>query len=33
MWMNMQSHYDLELAERELADRIAAEVQPYQKSA
>ena len=31
MWMNLQSQYDLELAERELADRISAEVQPYRK--
>jgi addiction module HigA family antidote len=33
MWMNMQSEYDLELAEAELADRIASEVQPYRKTA
>jgi antitoxin HigA-1 len=33
MWMNMQSQYDLELAEAELADRIASEVQPYRKTA
>ena len=33
MWMNLQSHYDLECAEAELADRIDHEVQPYQKSA
>lgn len=33
MWMNMQSQYDLELAEAELAERIDAEVQPYQKTA
>jgi addiction module HigA family antidote len=33
MWMNLQSRYDLELAERELADRVDSEVQPYQKSA
>jgi antitoxin HigA-1 len=33
MWMNMQSQYDLELAEAKLAERIDAEVQPYRKSA
>jgi addiction module HigA family antidote len=33
MWMNLQSRYDLELAESELSDRIASEVQPYQKTA
>jgi antitoxin HigA-1 len=33
IWMNMQSQYDLEVAEAELADRIASEVQPYQKTA
>jgi plasmid maintenance system antidote protein VapI len=33
MWMNMQSQYDLQLAEAELAERIDAEVQPYRKSA
>jgi antitoxin HigA-1 len=33
MWMNMQSQYDLELAEAELSDRIANEVQPYRKTA
>ncbi len=29
MWMNMQSQYELELAEAELSERIASEVQPY----
>jgi addiction module HigA family antidote len=33
MWMNMQSQYDLELAESELSARIASEVQPYRKTA
>jgi addiction module HigA family antidote len=33
MWMNMQSQYDLQVAEAELAERIDAEVQPYRKSA
>jgi plasmid maintenance system antidote protein VapI len=33
MWMNMQSQYDLDLAEAELAERIASEVQPYQRTA
>jgi addiction module HigA family antidote len=33
MWMNLQSRYDLEKAEAELSDRIASEVQPYQKTA
>jgi plasmid maintenance system antidote protein VapI len=32
-WMNLQSHYDLEIAETELADQIDHEVQPYRKSA
>jgi addiction module HigA family antidote len=27
-WMNLQSHYDLELAQRQLGDRVADEVQP-----
>ena len=33
MWMNMQSQYDLEVAEATLADQIASEVRPYQKTA
>jgi antitoxin HigA-1 len=33
MWMNLQSHYDLEVAEAALAERIASEVRPYQKTA
>src|SRR5579863_4755240 len=33
MWMNLQSRYDLEVAENELADQIASEVQPYRKTA
>jgi plasmid maintenance system antidote protein VapI len=32
MWMNMQSHYELEVAEEALAERIDGEVQPYRKS-
>jgi len=28
MWMNLQSHYELEVAEDDLAERIAREVQP-----
>jgi len=27
-WMNLQSHYDLEMARRQLGDRVAGEVQP-----
>jgi len=33
MWMNMQSQYDLEVAEAAFAERIDSEVRPYQKSA
>jgi addiction module HigA family antidote len=33
MWINMQAQYDLEVAEAELADRIASEVRPYRKTA
>ena len=33
MWMNLQSHYDLEAAEAALAERIESEVRPYQKTA
>jgi addiction module HigA family antidote len=33
MWMNLQSHYDLEVAEAALAERIDSEVRPYQKTA
>ena len=33
MWMNLQSKYDLDLAEAELSGRIAAEVQPYRQTA
>lgn len=33
MWMNMQAHYDLEVAEDELAEQIKAEVAPLRKSA
>ncbi len=32
-WMNLQSQYDLEVAERELHDRIATEVVPLAKAA
>lgn len=33
VWLNMQRHYDLAVAESKSAHRIAAEVQPYRKSA
>lgn len=33
MWMNLQSQYEVAIAESELADRIASEVQPYRKTA
>jgi addiction module HigA family antidote len=33
MWMNMQSQYELELAEAELSERIDSEVQPYRQTA
>jgi addiction module HigA family antidote len=33
MWMNLQSRYDLEVAEAKLAERIDNEVQPYKKTA
>jgi antitoxin HigA-1 len=33
MWMNLQSHYELEVAEAALAERIDSEVQPYQRTA
>ena len=33
MWMNLQSRYDLEVAEQALSERIESEVLPYQKSA
>jgi antitoxin HigA-1 len=33
MWMNMQSQYDLEVAEAALAEKIDSEVRPYGKSA
>ena len=32
MWMNLQSHYELEVAENDLAERIAREVQPLRKA-
>ena len=32
MWMNLQSHYELEVAEADLAERIAREVQPLRKA-
>jgi antitoxin HigA-1 len=32
MWMNLQSHYELEVAEHDLAERIAREVQPLRKA-
>ena len=31
MWMNLQSHYELGVAEADLADRIAREVQPLKQ--
>jgi addiction module HigA family antidote len=33
MWMNMQSQYDLEVAEQAMAEKIDSEVRPYRKSA
>ena len=33
MWMNLQSQYDVAIAEVELSDRIASEIQPYRKTA
>jgi addiction module HigA family antidote len=33
MWMNLQSRYDIATAEAKLAERIASEVQPYQRTA
>jgi len=33
MWMNLQSRYELEVAEAALAERIDSEVQPHQKTA
>jgi addiction module HigA family antidote len=32
MWMNLQSHYELEVAEDDLAERIAREVQPLRQA-
>lgn len=32
-WMNLQAHYDLELAEMSLADRIEREVKPLKDAA
>jgi addiction module HigA family antidote len=32
MWMNLQSHYELEVAESDLAMRIAREVQPLKRA-
>jgi addiction module HigA family antidote len=32
MWMNLQSHYELEVAESDLAERIAREVQPLRQA-
>ncbi len=32
MWMNLQTRYELELAEDRLADRIAREVQPLKQA-
>jgi len=33
MWMNMQSQYDLEVAEQAMAEKIDSEVRPYRKTA
>ena len=32
-WLNLQTRHDLQVAERELAERIVAEVRPLRKSA
>lgn len=32
IWMNLQSHYELEVAEDDLAERIAREVQPLRQA-
>ena len=32
MWMNLQSRYDLEVAEQALSERIDSEVIPYRKT-
>ena len=32
MWMNLQSRYDLEVAEQALSERIDSEVLPYRKT-
>jgi len=32
MWMNLQSHYELEVAEADLAERIVREVQPLKQA-
>jgi antitoxin HigA-1 len=28
-WMNLQSHYELEMAEQALGDRLGREIRPY----
>ena len=33
MWMNMQSQYELEVAELAMAEKIDSEVRPYRKTA
>jgi plasmid maintenance system antidote protein VapI len=33
MWMNLQSRYELQVAEDALSDRIEKEVEPLQKTA
>ena len=33
MWMNLQSHYDLQVAEDRVADKIEREVEPLARSA
>lgn len=32
LWMNLQAHYDLEVARDELEDRVKHEVTPYKSS-
>lgn len=32
-WMNLQAHYDMEIAQMELRDRLEKEVRPYRKAA
>lgn len=32
VWMNLQAHYDLELAKGDLEERVAREVVPYERT-